>query len=217
MEAATELIKKGQSGRLGTLEVGPFTLPNPGGGADLLEDAAMTLVPGHRYGLIGRNGKGKSTLLKWLASRRVAALDKALQVYYVHQEVSLSAEAESHSAIDVVLAADFELKLLLEERGKLESKMQQREHSDGDHQRHLIEGSRHDDIDSLASSISRIRPEDHLVWSRVRPDPNSTGNPAFALEELARLRDAIRAEFADFIAEHLPALFNDQQPDWRSN
>ncbi|MEN0087528.1 MAG: hypothetical protein AAF737_03730 [Pseudomonadota bacterium] len=91
------------------------------------------------------------------------------------------------------------------------------EHSDGDHQRHLIEGSRHDDIDSLASSISRIRPEDHLVWSRVRPGPNSTGNPAFALEELARLRDAIRAEFADFIAEHLPALFNDQQPDWRSN
>ena len=55
-EAATELIKKGQSGRLGTLEVGPFTLPNPGGGADLLEDAAMTLVPGHRYGLICRNG-----------------------------------------------------------------------------------------------------------------------------------------------------------------
>ena len=37
-------------------------------GADLIENACMILVPGHRYGLIGRNGKGKSTLLKFLAS-----------------------------------------------------------------------------------------------------------------------------------------------------
>jgi ATP-binding cassette subfamily F protein 3 len=32
---------------------------------------SLLLVPGKRYGLIGRNGRGKSTLLKALAARRV--------------------------------------------------------------------------------------------------------------------------------------------------
>lgn len=39
---------------IGALEMGPFSLPNPGGGADLIENANLVLVPGHRYGLIGR-------------------------------------------------------------------------------------------------------------------------------------------------------------------
>jgi ATPase subunit of ABC transporter with duplicated ATPase domains len=56
-----------------------------GGGADLLENASMILVPGRRYGLIGRNGKGKSTLLKFLASRRVGGLDPSTSVHYVSQ------------------------------------------------------------------------------------------------------------------------------------
>lgn len=42
----------------GAIEAQAFTLPNPGGGANLLEDASFVLVPGRRYGLIGRNGKG---------------------------------------------------------------------------------------------------------------------------------------------------------------
>lgn len=71
--------------RLATIELGPFQLPNPGGGSDLLENASMILVPGHRYGLIGRNGKGKSTLLKFIASRRVGGLDPSTSVHYVSQ------------------------------------------------------------------------------------------------------------------------------------
>ncbi len=43
--------KKG-TGSLGSLELGPMTLPNPGGGADLLDSASCVLVPGHRYGLL---------------------------------------------------------------------------------------------------------------------------------------------------------------------
>jgi len=58
----------------GALEATSFTLPNPGGGANLLEDAACTLVRGRCYGLIGRNGKGKSTMLRALAARRVGAV-----------------------------------------------------------------------------------------------------------------------------------------------
>jgi ABC-type multidrug transport system ATPase subunit len=42
----------------GAVETEAFTLPNPGGGANLLEDSSFVLVPGRRYGLIGRNGTG---------------------------------------------------------------------------------------------------------------------------------------------------------------
>ena len=65
-EAAAKLRTEGAGGgALGAIETGKFDLPNPGGGADLLTDAAAVLVPGRRYGLIGRNGKGKSTMLKY--------------------------------------------------------------------------------------------------------------------------------------------------------
>lgn len=63
----------------------------------------MVLVPGRRYGLIGRNGKGKSTLLKALAARRVGALPASLAVYYVNQEVALPPDMEAATPVDVVL------------------------------------------------------------------------------------------------------------------
>jgi len=71
----------------GALEAPRFTLANPGGGQPLLENAAMTLVRGRRYGLIGRNGKGKSTLLRALACRRVGEIPPNVAVHYVSQEV----------------------------------------------------------------------------------------------------------------------------------
>ena len=107
--------------RLAAIELGPFQLPNPGGGADLLDDAVLTLTPGHRYGLIGRNGKGKSTLLKFLASRRVGGLDPSVSVHYVTQEVSLTETQENALPADVVLAADIERVILLQEVVKMEA------------------------------------------------------------------------------------------------
>eukprot|EP00037_Helgoeca_nana_P004794 m.47955 g.47955 ORF g.47955 m.47955 type:complete len:733 (-) comp15756_c0_seq1:125-2323(-) len=104
---------------MGTLEMGPFNLPNPGGGADLIEGASLVLVPGHRYGLIGRNGKGKSTLLKFLASRRVGGMDPSLSVHYVSQDVTLTAEAEKQPPVELVLQADVARRVLLEEQAAL--------------------------------------------------------------------------------------------------
>jgi ATP-binding cassette subfamily F protein 3 len=112
--------------RLATIELGPFTLPNPGGGADLLESASLTLAPGHRYGLIGRNGKGKSTLLKFLASRRVGGLDPSTSVHYVSQEVSLTEAQEGSKPADLVVEADVERRLLLAEAKTLEDKASSR-------------------------------------------------------------------------------------------
>ena len=107
--------------RLAAIELGPFQLPNPGGGADLLENATLTLAAGHRYGLIGRNGKGKSTLLKFVASRRVGGLAADISVHYVTQEVSLTDAQEDAVPAEVVLHADVERRLLLADVAEMEA------------------------------------------------------------------------------------------------
>ena len=71
----------GRGFALGPVDGGTFSLQNPGGGADLLDDTGFIFVPGRKYGLIGRNGKGKSTLLKAVAARRVGGIDPAISVH----------------------------------------------------------------------------------------------------------------------------------------
>jgi ATP-binding cassette subfamily F protein 3 len=99
----------------GALECPTFTLPNPGGGAPLLENASCTLVRGRRYGMLGRNGKGKSTLLRALAARRVGNIPENVSVHYVSQDVSLDEESKELTPVQCVVAADVERTLLLEE------------------------------------------------------------------------------------------------------
>lgn len=56
------------------------------GGYRILTDAALTLAYGHRYGLVGQNGIGKSTLLRAL-SRREVAIPNHISILHVEQEV----------------------------------------------------------------------------------------------------------------------------------
>merc|ERR1719506_1493400 len=88
------------------VKVGPFDLPHPGGSGNLLENASFTLTPGRRYALIGRNGKGKSTLLRNLAARRVGGLPDGVTTHYVSQEVKLSADELEAMPAEVVVDAD---------------------------------------------------------------------------------------------------------------
>merc|ERR1719270_885464 len=104
------------------MEIGPLTLPNPGGGKDLLEECNFMLTPGHRYGLIGRNGKGKSTLLRYLAARRVGGMPDAVTVHYVSQKVALGAQELEQTPVEAVLEADVGRRLLLAEAASLEGK-----------------------------------------------------------------------------------------------
>ncbi|KAI8476740.1 MAG: P-loop containing nucleoside triphosphate hydrolase protein [Monoraphidium minutum] len=69
----------------------------------LLEDAHLQLKPGVRYGLIGRNGVGKSTLLKVMGERTLIGFPAHLRVCYVAQEAAASEEG---SVLDAVLAVD---------------------------------------------------------------------------------------------------------------
>jgi len=124
LEAAKERavqLRAAEGAYLGAVESKPFSLPNPGGGPDLLENASFTLVRGRRYGLIGRNGKGKSTLLRGLASRQVGGIPDGLTVHYVSQEVHLSEEAMGLTAVALVIDADVERRLLMAEAAALQA------------------------------------------------------------------------------------------------
>jgi ATP-binding cassette subfamily F protein 3 len=106
----------------GALDAKSFTLPNPGGGQPLLEDAACRLVWGRRYGLIGRNGMGKSTMLRALAARRVGEVPPNVTVHYVSQEVILTPAQRLKTPVEIVVDADIERTLLMQEHAELEIK-----------------------------------------------------------------------------------------------
>ncbi|KAK4894003.1 hypothetical protein LTR28_002116, partial [Elasticomyces elasticus] len=57
------------------------------GGKRILTDTNLTLAFGRRYGLVGQNGIGKSTLLRAL-SRREVAIPTHISILHVEQEVS---------------------------------------------------------------------------------------------------------------------------------
>lgn len=59
------------------------------GGNRILTDTNLTLAYGHRYGLVGNNGVGKSTLLRALSKREVA-IPTHISILHVEQEVSIS-------------------------------------------------------------------------------------------------------------------------------
>lgn len=70
-------------------------------GKVLFKDAALSIAKGRRYGLVGPNGKGKSTLLKMIASGDLQ-IPPRIDFLYVEQEVV----ADETPAVEAVLKAD---------------------------------------------------------------------------------------------------------------
>lgn len=56
------------------------------GGKILLRNARLRLTRGHRYGLVGKNGVGKTTLMRNLAAGTIDGLPAALRTVYVQHE-----------------------------------------------------------------------------------------------------------------------------------
>jgi ATP-binding cassette subfamily F protein 3 len=97
------------------INVDHFSMPTQDGGSELLSDASLRLAPGRRYGLIGRNGVGKTTLLRYISNYELPGFPTHLRVVHVEQEV----RGEAVSVIDAVLASDIELIMLQEEEKRL--------------------------------------------------------------------------------------------------
>eukprot|EP00928_Gymnodinium_smaydae_P028427 TRINITY_DN21688_c0_g1_i1.p1 TRINITY_DN21688_c0_g1~~TRINITY_DN21688_c0_g1_i1.p1 ORF type:complete len:784 (-),score=169.32 TRINITY_DN21688_c0_g1_i1:140-2491(-) len=84
------------------------------GGNMLFQNAKLTLAKGRRYGLLGANGGGKTTLLKHLAAKRLP-VPQHWSVALVEQE----AEASERAVVDEVLASDTARRRLLAEEERL--------------------------------------------------------------------------------------------------
>ena len=67
-----------------------------------------------KYGLVGRNGVGKSTLLRAI-SRKQLRLPDFLHIVHVEQEI----DGDERTALDAVLQADLEREWLLKTEEKI--------------------------------------------------------------------------------------------------
>lgn len=84
-------------------------------GKELINEGAVTLAYGRRYGLVGRNGTGKTTFLKHLAQHAIDGIPKNCQVLHVEQEVA----GDDTTVLQCVLSSDVERSQLLEEESRL--------------------------------------------------------------------------------------------------
>uniref|UniRef100_A0A0B7AK27 ABC transporter domain-containing protein n=1 Tax=Arion vulgaris TaxID=1028688 RepID=A0A0B7AK27_9EUPU len=87
-------------------------------GKDLFVNADLHITHGRRYGLVGPNGHGKTTLLKHMANRALN-IPANIDVLYCEQEVI----ADETKAIDSVLKADKKRTALLAEEKELMAKI----------------------------------------------------------------------------------------------
>ncbi|KAG6686065.1 hypothetical protein I3843_11G000600 [Carya illinoinensis] len=85
-------------------------------GKELLKNTSVKISHGKRYGLVGPNGMGKSTLLKLLAWRKIP-VPKNIDVLLVEQEVV----GDDRSALEAVVSANEELVKLRNEVALLQN------------------------------------------------------------------------------------------------
>ncbi|XP_068603021.1 ATP-binding cassette sub-family F member 1 [Brachionichthys hirsutus] len=93
-------------------------------GKELFVNADLLVVAGRRYGLVGPNGKGKTTLLKHIANRALS-IPPNIDVLLCEQEVV----ADDTPAVQAVLKADTRRLRLLEEERQLQARLDKGEDS----------------------------------------------------------------------------------------
>ncbi|XP_038581527.1 ATP-binding cassette sub-family F member 1 isoform X3 [Micropterus salmoides] len=91
-------------------------------GKELFVNADLLVVAGRRYGLVGPNGKGKTTLLKHIANRALS-IPPNIDVLLCEQEVV----ADDTPAVQAVLKADTRRLKLLEEEKRLQIRLERGE------------------------------------------------------------------------------------------
>ena len=81
----------------------------------ILTDASLSLNYGHIYGLVGRNGIGKSTLLRYISGRELIGIPKNISILHVEQE----ARGDDTPVLEAVLKSDLRRHLLKQEEHHL--------------------------------------------------------------------------------------------------
>ena len=89
---------------------------------------------GRRYGLLGPNGQGKSTLLNVIACRELA-IPPNIDVLYVEQEI----EADESTAVEAVLKADTKRTQLLSREKELQQILEAEENEENEDMEALVD------------------------------------------------------------------------------
>jgi len=119
-------------------------------GAELLQDTKLELSVGNRYGLIGPNGCGKSSLMAVLGNREVPIQDH-IDIYYLDREMP----ASEKTALQCVMEAD-------EERIRLEKLAEElAAEEDEESQAYLM--TVYDRLDDLGVETAEARAS-HLLY-----------------------------------------------------
>jgi ATP-binding cassette subfamily F protein 2 len=94
--------RKGVDPKSRDINVQNFTLQHKG--FVMLDETEIILNHGNRYGLIGRNGCGKSTLMKALGARAVP-IPRSIDIFFLKEEVEAS---DTVTALEAVMSVDEE-------------------------------------------------------------------------------------------------------------
>ncbi|CAG0921838.1 unnamed protein product [Notodromas monacha] len=113
-------------------------------GCELLQDTRLELNCGRRYGLIGLNGSGKSTMLAALGNREVP-IPEHIDIYYLSREIPPSEK----TALQCVLEVD-------QERIRLERLAEELTHFD-DHESHDQLMDVYERLDELGADKAEVR------------------------------------------------------------
>ncbi|ETO17002.1 hypothetical protein RFI_20335, partial [Reticulomyxa filosa] len=85
-----------------SINIHEFNMMDPGGGRELLHKTELKISEGHKYGLVGKNGFGKTTLLKLMKNYEIEGFPTHIRMLLVNQEEELS----DMKVLDSVLKAD---------------------------------------------------------------------------------------------------------------
>ncbi|VDM59151.1 unnamed protein product [Angiostrongylus costaricensis] len=118
-QASQSYSKKQQTENSMDIKVDNFDIAAQG--KLLFNKAELTIVYGRKYGLVGPNGMGKTTLLKHIGSRRLKGIPEHIDVLYCEQEIAV----DDTSAIDTVVKSDKKRLDLLAEQERLTKELEE--------------------------------------------------------------------------------------------
>jgi ATP-binding cassette, subfamily F, member 3 len=125
------------------------------GGKQLLDNATFRMSRGRKYGLVGRNGIGKTTLINALCRKELDKCPQNLHILQVEQEV----EGDDKTVLEHVVECDIERLELLkeqEERGATDITDMSEDEKDKHNDRLMEIIERLDIIDAVGAEAKAI-------------------------------------------------------------
>ncbi|GMM33081.1 putative AAA family ATPase [Saccharomycopsis crataegensis] len=133
-----------------------------GDGQRILSDSSLSLSFGHRYGLVGQNGIGKSTLLRALSCRELN-IPSHITILHVEQEL----RGDDTLALQSVLDADVWRKSLLKEEREINDRISEIEKLRTEFDEESLEVKK---LDNEAGDLVQHLEEVHEKLSEIESD-----------------------------------------------